>query len=159
DGEVVVLHDDNLRRMTGADRPVGAVTLAELADLRLAGTDERVPRLTEVVDLLGGRVPLLIEGKNRHAGGALEARLAELVQDYGGALAVQSFHPFSLDWFRRRHPGMIRGQLAGDLRGEDVAWYQKVLLRNLLLNHWSRPHFVAYDVRCLPHPAVTWARW
>lgn len=158
DGAVIVLHDDNLRRMTGLDRAVAAVTAAEVAELRLAATDERIPRLHEVLDLVGGRVPLLLEVKNRAAVGPLEERVAALLQSYRGPIAVQSFNPFSLDWFRRRHPAIVRGQLAGDFRGVDLAWYRKVLLRNLLFNRWSRPQFISYDVRCLPHAAVTRAR-
>jgi glycerophosphoryl diester phosphodiesterase len=158
DGEVVVFHDDNLRRLTGVDTAVREVAWSALAGLRLAGTVEPIPRLREVFDLVGGRVPLLIEVKNRGEVGPTEERLAELLSGYRGPFAVQSFNPFTLDWFRRHHPEIPRGQLAGDFRGEALRWYKKVLLRNLLLNAWSRPHFVGYDVRCLPHAAVTRAR-
>lgn len=158
DGEVIVFHDDNLKRMTGVDKETRAACWAELTDLRLGGTGERIPGLREVLDLVAGRVPLLVEVKNRGSVGPLEEAVAGLLRGYGGSFAVQSFNPFSLSWFRLRHPGMVRGQLAGDFRGAGLAWYKKRLLRNLLLNRWSQPHFIAYDIRCLPHGAVTRAK-
>lgn len=158
DGEVIVFHDDNLQRMTGVDRELSRVGFAELADYRLVGTTERIPRLVEVLDLVGGRVPLLIEIKNRGRVGPLEEATAALLAGYRGAFAVQSFNPLSLSWLRRRHPEMVRGQLAGDFRDEFLAGYKKWLLRNLLLNRWSRPHFIGYDLRCLPHWAVSRAK-
>jgi hypothetical protein len=84
-------------------------------------------------------------------GEALDKQLAS----YEGPFAVQSFNPYSLGWFASHRPGIIRGQLASDFRDEDLPWHQKWALRRLLMTRWSRPHFINYDIRCLPYWAVS----
>ena len=141
--------------MTGVDAPIANQSTAVLKSLKLKGSDETIPLLTEVLKLVKGRVPLLIELKNRGRPGGLESGLLGLMQNYHGDYAVESFNPFSLSWFRRNAPAITRGQLSGDFRKEALPIYRKFVLRHLLLNGLSRPHFVAYDIRCLPAWAVS----
>jgi glycerophosphoryl diester phosphodiesterase len=143
--------------MTGLDRPFHTADRACLAPLRLLGTDQHIPRLEEVLALVAGRVPLLVELKNNKVG-PLESLVAGLLRRYRGLCAVMSFDPFGVAEVRRRAPGLLRGQLSGDFRGEKLPAWKKHLLQRMWLNPLSRPHFVAYDVRCLPHPAVLRAR-
>ena len=63
DGEVVVFHDDTLPRVCGVEGRVDAYTLAELREMRLCGTDERIPLLSEVFEVVAGRSPFIIELK------------------------------------------------------------------------------------------------
>jgi glycerophosphoryl diester phosphodiesterase len=155
DREVVVLHDEELRRMTGDSRSVGDVTLAELDELRLQGTDERIPRLWEVLVLAHGRVPILVELKSRGAAGPLEREVAKELEGYTGDVGVISFNPYSLAWFAENLPDLPRGQLSGSFSGEDVPAYQVLVLRPLLMNWKSRPHFIAYELEAMPS-AGTW---
>jgi len=67
---------------------------------------------------------------------------------------VASFDPFCLRWFRRRAPLLPRCQISCDFRDEPLAPWTKAALRHMTLNGVSRPHFIAYDVRCLPCPCV-----
>lgn len=151
DKKVVVFHDSNLKRMTGLNKKISECTLSELSIFRLAGTNEKIPALKEVLDLVSGKVPLLIELKNESKSNrSLERETAALLKNYSGDFAVQSFNPFSLKWFRKKMPGVFRGQLAGDFRDKpDLAWYKKFLLENMLLNPISKPDFIAYDHRCI----------
>jgi len=150
DGVVVVFHDDTLERMTGDPRPIAKVTSAELAKLRLLDSDEHVPTLAEVLALVEGRVPLLVEIKQRGEVGALEqAVLAELAT-YPGEYAIQSFNPFTLAYVREADPRIARGQLSGTFSKEDLPAWQVFALRNLLLNWTSRPAFVAFELEGLP---------
>ncbi len=158
DGVVVVFHDDNLLRMTGCKREVGACSLGELAGLGLGGTGERIPTLTEALDLVDGRVPLFIELKNYAAPGPLEEAAAAELQAYRGRWAVGSFNPMSLGWFKEHVPDVHRGQISGSLADSDLHGDLKAALSNLAMNGLSEPHFVGYELDALPHPAVTAAR-
>jgi glycerophosphoryl diester phosphodiesterase len=156
DGAIAVLHDFTLDRMTGVAGKLGHLKAADLAALRLAGTQQRIPLLDEVLELVSGKIPILIEiksrsRKNRKLEEALDKRLAL----YSGPIALHSFNPFSLGWFASHRPAIIRGQLASDFRDEDLPWHQKWALRRLLLTRWSRPNFINYDIRCLPYWAVS----
>lgn len=159
DGVVVVLHDDTLERMTGDPRRVSDIDLADLRELRLLGTDERVPTLREVLDLVKGDVPLLIEIKNPGKEiGPLEIAVLGELEGYTGEIAIQSFNPFSLAAVHEEKPTIPRGQLSGSFEGEDLASYEAFILRNLLMNWKSRPTFVAYELDALPTWGATLQR-
>jgi glycerophosphoryl diester phosphodiesterase len=91
DREVVVFHDRALRRLTGAAGRVEDRAGADVCGLRLLGTDERVPRLGDVLDLVDGRVPLLVELKSSAPGAALEQAVLRALDGYRGDVAIQSF--------------------------------------------------------------------
>ncbi|MHB8761959.1 MAG: glycerophosphodiester phosphodiesterase family protein [Coriobacteriia bacterium] len=159
DGIPVVIHDDDLERMTGKPGLVSESPLEDLQERQLFGGDERIPTLAEALELIDGRVPVLVEIKNPGDVGALEDDVAEQLSAYEGEAAVMSFNPFSLARVAKAAPEVPRGQLASALVGEDLAWYEKLLLRNLLLNFTSTPDFIAYDIEELPSLATTLQRW
>ncbi len=148
DGELVVFHDGSLSRMTGKDASLHSLTYAELRELRLGESAERVPTLREVLSLVDGRVPLLVEIKADHAWRAVCESAAALLRDYRGAYMIESFHPLAVAWFRRHAPEVVRGQLSSrltrDKRYRGIAYF---LVENLLLNLVARPDFIAYDMR------------
>lgn len=143
DGEVFVFHDNDLKRMCGADSKVEELTLAELKEFRLAGTGERIISLRELLGLVGGAVPLMIEFKSESAKGCNELCRAanEILKDYKGKYFIQSFNPFILKWYRKNRPDICRGQLSCKMKGS-VSYF---LLGRLLLNFISRPDFVSYQ--------------
>lgn len=151
DGKAVVFHDYNLMRMTGLDRELKDLTWEQLQDLKLLKSYEGIPLLRDVLDLVGGQVPLLIEIKNE---GAPVAELGEAVinelEGYQGEFAIQAFNPFVLKYFREHAPIFLRGQLSSNFKGDTLAVWKKFLLRYLLLNRVSRPHFVSYETGALP---------
>jgi glycerophosphoryl diester phosphodiesterase len=91
DGDVVVFHDRTLRRLTGASGRAEDGDAAGLRALRLLGTAERVPLLREVLELVDGRVPLLIELKSGVPSPALERAVLDALAGYRGDVAIQSF--------------------------------------------------------------------
>lgn len=147
----VVFHDARLRRMTGHAGPVSTILSDELAELRLADTDEPIPRLSEVLEHVDGDVPLLIEVKNEGTSHRLEAMVADSLTVYDGEFAVQSFNPISVSYFRRHHPSWLRGQigafLADRASGQNLV---RAVVKRLIANPLSRPDFVAYDQSALP---------
>ncbi len=150
DCKVVVFHDYNLKRMTGLDREVRDLAWSRLKELHLAGTGHGIPLFTEVLALVDGQVPLLIEVKNEGHVGRLEQAVVEDLKSYSGQYAVQSFNPFVLRYFREHAPGIVRGQLSGTFKGENLAFIKIFLLKYLLLNFLSRPAFVSYATGALP---------
>ena len=91
DGQVVVFHDRSLRRLTRAAGRVEERDAAEIRALRLLGTGERVPLLREVLELVDGRVPLLVELKSSPLWPALEPAVIAALDGYRGEVAIQSF--------------------------------------------------------------------
>lgn len=150
DKRVVVFHDATLERMCGVKAKVSELTLAELRELRLKGSDETIPTLVEVLRLVDGRVPLLIELKGESRDTSLCPRTARILDNYAGPFCIESFNPMLLSWFKSYRPRYARGQLVTDLvKGKREG--SKVLnfaLTNLFLNFLSRPDFIAIDKKC-----------
>lgn len=154
----VVFHDWNLQRLTGLDARVRNVPAAKLRELTLSGTDQRIPTLQDTLDLIAGRVPVLLEIKNRRYPTALEPVLAEILRAYQGPLAIQSFNPFSLGWFRRHLPHIPRGQISCAFDTDDMAGWKKKILENYGMNWMSAPQFIAHHWNRLPAVAPTFLR-
>lgn len=147
DDRLVVFHDDGLGRMCGVEKPVRECALAELRTFRLHGTSEGIPTFEEVLTLVDGRAPLIIELKADKHVELLCEKVWERLQGYTGAYCVESFHPLAVRWFRRHAPQVIRGQLAFGLRGADSSrrtWLYRGLA-SLAVNVAGRPDFVAYE--------------
>jgi len=159
DKQVVVFHDTTLIRMTDRSGRLADFTLAELQQMRLRDSSCHIPSFAQVLERVQGRVPVLIEIKNKAGVGDLEQAIASQLDHYHGDFAVQSFNPYSVGWFAKHRPNWLRGQLSCDFRDEqDMTWLKKFLLRHLFMNSISQPHFIGYDVRCLPAWAVKRAR-
>lgn len=150
DGEVIVFHDDDLFRMTGVHGRPEDMTLEELKQLRLGGTEQQIPTLRECLDLVDGRVPLLIEFKctNMPTCDRLCAAAVPILDGYEGKYLVQSFFPFVLTYYRKHRPAICRGQLASGFFHDKL--YMK-LLGCLILNVTAKPDFVSYDHKDAAH--------
>lgn len=158
DGRVVVFHDEGLQRLTGDHRSVAECSVEELQDLRLGRSAMTIPALSQVLDQVGGAVPILIELKNNDAPGLLEDRLLAALQGYPGDHAVTSFNPLSLAWFTQNAPDIPRGQLSGSFQDSALDDRLKALLRDLSFLEMNHPHFIAYELGALPYPAASAAR-
>jgi len=155
DGTLVVFHDESLARMTGNDGYLKYLNKSDLKALTLKGSKETIPTLQEVLDLVDGRVPLLIEFKNYFKPGKYEQAVIDVLKKYKGEFAVQSFNPYSLGYIEKHAPTFIRGQLAGYFKGEKLSWLKKLLLRSMRFNKKvSHPDFICYDASDLPNRYV-----
>lgn len=180
DKKLAVMHDSSLKRVTTvradgravlpenikyqseticrSDAIIEAITLEDAKNYPLEESDERVPELREVLELVGGRVPLIIELK---PAGDNFRELTNLVmkelEGYSGLYAVESFNLFAVRYLRKAYPDVVRGQLATDLiRDEEgliegdprervhVGRVVNYLVRELALNPLSKPDFVGY---------------
>lgn len=143
DGEVVVFHDHSLKRMCGVDKIIEEMTLAEIKSYTLLDSNEKIPTLRECLELVDGKVPLLIEFKCKNLINCnnLCETANKILSEYKGKYFVQSFYPFVLKWYRKNRPDILRGQLSEVFKGEKL---YKRLLGNMLFNFISRPHFISY---------------
>lgn len=158
DGWPVAFHDASLARMTGHEGLLEQHTKEQVCALKLAGSDQHVPGLVEILEGVAGRVPILVEIKNDARPGLLEHAVCEVLQDYVGPCAVQSFNPWVVAWFRWRRPDVPRGLLASDFSDVSLSWHRRFVLKRLLTVPLCRPHFIGYDVRALPYWAPRMAR-
>jgi glycerophosphoryl diester phosphodiesterase len=164
DGEAIVFHDATLERLTGKTGAVAAHTPAELRQVRLTGTEETIPDLPEILALVGGRVPILIEVKakgTRVAPLCLSVRRA--LEGYGGDAAIMSFNPLVGAWFAEHAARIVRGLVVSE---ENKSGAKGVVERWMAMAK-AKPDFLAYDVRDLPSrfagaarargiPVLTW---
>lgn len=146
DGVLVVFHDDDLKRICGDERRVDEVDLAELSKMSLSGTEDGVPTLAEVLELVDGRVPLLVEIKEL-SGSAVSTEAAKMLADYKGDFIVESFNPLSLKNFKRKLPGVPVGILSMRFERDErfAIRFRNFLLGALLTNFLCRPNFIAYQ--------------
>ncbi len=146
DGRIVVFHDTSLKRMCGIDKNIKDCTLAELKRYRLADTQHTIPTLEEFLSLVDGKVPLLIEIKGEGKDEALCRALAERLDVYDGAFAIQSFNPRHLAWFKSYRPRFARGQLVSGFKLKSKSKKSPIIrfmLSALLTNVLSRPDFIS----------------
>ena len=129
-GDIIIHHDSSLLRICGVDKKIKNVTTSELAGLKLSGTEDGVPLLSELLALTEStKTGLLIELKDYVAHTRLEKKLYEMLKDYKGRFAVQSFNPITVRWFKRHAPEVASGFLT-------LKAYAKHL----------KPDFIAYEI-------------
>ncbi len=148
DGQAMVFHDWELDRLTGETGPVMDRTAAALGAIALTGSADTIPSLRQVLALVAGRVPLLIEVKSRkdHRVAALCMAVRRVLEGYRGPHGVMSFDPRVGHWFARHSPSTPRGLVVTE---EDARTLSGNIRRHLALWH-ARPDFLAYDVRDFP---------
>lgn len=145
DGQVVVHHDLTISRTCGVERNICDMTYEELSGYRLFGTEERVPLFTEVLQLVDGRTPLIIELKSYTRQEELCQKTVELLKGYSGLYCVESFDPRIVRWFRQHQPQVVRGQLMCRMPEKNMTKLADFIGRNLMTNFFTRPNFEAYD--------------
>ena len=149
DGVLVVSHDSDLRRMTGAALAVEENDYDTLAALRLEGTDEGVPLFSDALEILfAADVPVIVEIKADPAGrrdALCSAVLAELDRR-DGRFCVESFDPMIVRWFRVHAPDILRGQLTAQIEALGTGPFQSFAGSRVLANFLGRPQFIAHRV-------------
>ncbi|MBQ2802251.1 MAG: glycerophosphodiester phosphodiesterase [Lachnospiraceae bacterium] len=146
DNKLIVFHDNTLSRMCGIDVNVRDKTYRELCELSLLATDCKIPLLSEVLKMVNGSVPLLIEIK-LPVFSTLTCRLVdEVLRNYKGKYCIESFNTLALLWYRIHRPDIVRGQLSGNLTRPvaDGGFFLCFLVKYLLTNILARPDFISF---------------
>lgn len=147
DKKIVVFHDNELYRMTGYKGKVYDLTYLEINKLTLLNTNERIPLFKDVLNLINERVPLLVEIKKSKEYINLSEDVYNTLKDYKGKYAIQSFDPRVISWYKQHVDKVIRGQLSFNFRDTCFKWYEKIALKDMIFNFYSKPDYICYGLR------------
>ncbi len=149
DGSLAVVHDSDLTRVTGKYAIVEELSAAELEGYPLLGSGECIPMFEDVLEVFGGKAPLIVElktrGKNHEA---LTKAVMERLNAYNGPYCVESFDPNVLMCLKSGYPQVIRGQLSENFLRSDPKSLNpatKIVMTNLLSTFLTKPDFIAYN--------------
>lgn len=153
DGVPVIFHDTSLERMCGIKGRLDELTYGELQRLTLLNTSEKIPALAELLDMISGKVPLIVELKIEWTDLSVCSVAQALLDDYKGVYCIESFNPLALIWYKKHRKHVVRGQLSTNFKkdGEYINIFYHVLT-HLLLNWITKPDFIAYN--CLYHKEI-----
>lgn len=138
-GEVVVFHDNTLKRVCGIDRSISSLTLDDIkSENYLLPNGEHIPLFSEMLDLVDGKTGILLELKiDFHCDHRLEKAVYDLIKGKESWIAVQSFSPYIISWFRKNAPEFYRGILSDTF----VNWLHMMNLKR------TQPNFIAFGVK------------
>lgn len=162
DGVLFSFHDDNTLRMTGKDLDIHTLSSTEITALRLKNTDQKIPTFDEVLSIVDGKVPLLIEIKNQPNKKVVDITV-ERLKKYDGEFAIQSFNPLYVNRIKKIAPEFIRGILATE-KSETKKILNNIAITRMPLNWLIKPDFISYSHTGLPlkkskiknRPVITW---
>ena len=163
DGTLFSFHDALLKRMTGAEGLIYEKTAQELKALNLLDSDEKIPTFDEVLSLIDGKVPLLIELKDQPDKSYVD-KVVERLKEYKGEFAIQSFNPLYIKRVKELAPEFIRGILSTKTHSKALPFIKRQVVKNMLLNFLIKPDFISYSFEDLPLkkrkvkkiPLITW---
>jgi glycerophosphoryl diester phosphodiesterase len=157
DQKLVVFHDDNLKRVCGVNKRVKDLTYIELLKYNLFDTTLKVPLFSDVIKLVNGKVPILIETKYHNRYGVLEKILINELSNYKGLYAIQSFYPMSLLWLKRNTKDIPIGLLSSNFKN-DLNCLKSIIGKTLILDLFFKTDFISYDVKGLPNNYLSYKR-
>ena len=146
DGKVMVFHDYTLVRMTGVDKKLCELDAEELCTLSLASTEQKIPTFEEVLSLVDGRVPILVELKGEDLNTALCPVVADILREYDGEYCIESFNPLLIKEMKKLLPDAYRGLLYTNVcRDKKKKTLLNIVISGMMLNFLARPDFIAYN--------------
>lgn len=150
DGNLAVIHDHSLLRTAGVDVSIEDLTAEDLSNYYLEGTGEQIPLLSQVLQVVGGRTPLIVELKSTKENFAqLTQAAVDLLDGYEGVWCMESFDPRCIHWLKKHRPEIIRGQLAENFfrTGGSLHPILKAFMTWQMTHFLTMPDFVAYKYR------------
>ena len=154
DGNLAIFHDDNLERMCGVNKKIEDITLDEMKEYHLNNTDFTIPTLQEVLSLVKGKVPIMIELKPVSKKMKITKRVYDVIKDYKGDIAVKSFNPLYMLWYKKNAPDIIRGMLSSYFHHTHLPLVYRSLIKRLTFYNRIKPDFISYDVNNLPNKYI-----
>ena len=148
DKNIVVFHDDNLKRMTNKDKFIKECTYEEIKNLKLKNTNEKIPLLKDVLKLVDGKVLLDIELKMDVTDHSLEDGLIEILKDYNGEVILKSFDYRKVKYLKK-HTNYKVGLLIKRMSG-----FKDFIVRNINFNIIIKPDFLACNKNMLDCKSV-----
>jgi len=155
DGTVLAFHDHTLKRACNDERALKDINFDDVKDLTLFSSNEHIPTLENVIDLVQGKVPLLIELKPHGDVVFLCESMMKIMQNYSGKWAVFSFHPKVVLWFKKNYPEVIRGQISEYFKTDkNMNPISKYLMRSMFFNRFTKPDFISYGIYDMPNKYI-----
>ncbi|MEO8529718.1 MAG: glycerophosphodiester phosphodiesterase family protein [Deltaproteobacteria bacterium] len=163
DGQAAVFHDYDMKRLTGQSGAIQTRTLSVVQDMTLSGSNNKIPSLSDLLNLVGGKVPLLIEIKDQDGAmgnnvGKLEEATAKALADYEGPVAVMSFNPHSIATMARLAPNVPRGLTTSAYLAKDWGLLPAAVREDLRqIPDYARTDscFISHEAKDLDRPRVT----
>lgn len=161
DNVPIVFHDDVLKRLTGTDGYVWQRSAAEMKALSIGGTKDHAPTLAETLEVVGGKVPIVIElkGTPGHDDGLVE-RVAMILAGYSGPAAIMSFDHWLVRQFPSKAPGIPAGLTALGEENKDLEAHFSMLGHDIDFISYCAAHmpnrFVSFVRKKLKMPVITW---
>lgn len=150
DLDLMVFHDDDLKRMCHCDLKVTDVDMKTLKSMRLKESNESIPTLFEVLDLVNGSIPIMIELKSTTHRQFIVSKLKDLLSQYKGDLCVVSFDPLILMELKKQMPYVLRGQIVENfMNNKKYNQFTRFLLTYSLFNFLTRPDFLSFDYKAI----------
>jgi glycerophosphoryl diester phosphodiesterase len=153
DKKLVVFHDWDLGRLTGKDGKLSEKTYNEIKDLHLNNTRQKILLLEDVLMLINGNVPLVIEIKSqKYFDNSICKEIYKVIENYNGKFAISSFNPFVVRWFAKEQRGIVRGQNFTDFKNNNkiIAYIKKMFSYFLWILSNNNPDFYAVRTSMLP---------
>ena len=125
DDHAMVFHDDTLDRLTDKRGDVSDYTAAELSQIKVGSGRDVIEQLEDILRLVDGRVPLLIELKDQsrqlaQTDGRLERATIDALSLYHGPVAVMSFNPHMIAEMAKLSSDLPLGLTTGSFM--DPSW-------------------------------------
>lgn len=108
DNTIVVYHDHNLSKLTGTNKVIETLSYPQLSKIKIKNK-YIIPTLKQVMHIVNGKVPLLIEVKDMNNNSKFEEELVKILDEYKGEFAIQSMNPFVIDWFYKNRKDYVIG--------------------------------------------------
>ena len=108
DHEVVVFHDENLKRLCNLDKNVSSLTMNELRSLKIYESNSNIISLDEMLHVVSAHVPIIIEIKGKFTP-FIEERIQEIIRSYRGPIALKTFNLKSVEWLIKFLPYVYKG--------------------------------------------------
>lgn len=138
DKTIILYHDYNLKRLTGVNKIIETLDYAQLSKLRIRKR-YIIPTLDQVIKIVKGKVPLLIDIKDLNRNFIFEKELAKILDNYNGEFAIQSINPFVIDWFHKNRPEYIIGLIV----------FNEINFK-LLKNYIKKTDFISINKKYIP---------
>lgn len=146
DKQLVVFHDESLFRLCSSLKEISSEDYTQIKDIKLYGTNQRIPLLKDVLKFVNNRVPMLIELKNYGEVGEFEYLVSKELEKYNGKFGICSFNPEVVNWFKTKKPKLKRGLIFGDVKESKTKLHHIDFLKSF---YKVKPDFVSLDYRLI----------
>ena len=151
DNKIIVIHDSNLKRLFNVNKKIRKLNYEQIKKIQFPNSKDRIPLLKDVLKLVDGKVPIIIEIKYDRLVGKLEKNLINILSNYQGEVVIKSFRARSINYFRKKCPNILRGQL---LMYSKKFFYRLFFNLRIFYSRFSKPDFYSCNMDCLENKKI-----